>query len=71
MHSRMRARVDSFLKVLNRAKPEIPEDRKNMKTARYGDNFLLICVAEAMRVPNREVCCSGRTFARSTSGKLV
>ncbi|TPX38350.1 hypothetical protein SmJEL517_g00178 [Synchytrium microbalum] len=32
MHSRMRARVDSFLKVLNRAKPEAPKDR-DMKTA--------------------------------------
>ncbi len=34
MHSRMRARVDSFLKVLNRAKPEQPKDQKEMKTAR-------------------------------------
>ena len=33
MHSRLRARVDSFLKVLNRAKPEKPEDREK-KTAR-------------------------------------
>ncbi|KAJ3123018.1 hypothetical protein HK098_002274 [Nowakowskiella sp. JEL0407] len=33
MHSRMRARVDSFLKVLNRAKPEKPEDQKEKKTA--------------------------------------
>jgi actin related protein 2/3 complex subunit 2 len=32
MHSRMRARVDSFLKVLNRAKPEQPDTQK--KTAR-------------------------------------
>jgi actin related protein 2/3 complex subunit 2 len=31
MHSRMRARVDSFLKVLNRAKPEQPG--KELKTA--------------------------------------
>ena len=31
MHSRMRARVDSFLKVLNRAKPEVPDAQK--KTA--------------------------------------
>ena len=33
MHSRMRARVDTFLKVLNRAKPEVPDAQK--KTARY------------------------------------
>ncbi|KAJ3050380.1 hypothetical protein HK097_008671 [Rhizophlyctis rosea] len=33
MHSRMRTRVDSFLKVLNRAKPEQPDDKKQMKTA--------------------------------------
>ncbi|KAI8809197.1 actin-related protein 2/3 complex subunit 2 [Cladochytrium replicatum] len=33
MHSRMRARVDSFLKVLNRAKPEKPDDQKEKKTA--------------------------------------
>ncbi|KAL2913527.1 Arp complex subunit [Polyrhizophydium stewartii] len=33
MHSRMRTRVDSFLKVLNRAKPEKPEDQKEKKTA--------------------------------------
>ncbi|KAI8921607.1 Arp2/3 complex, 34 kd subunit p34-Arc-domain-containing protein [Entophlyctis helioformis] len=33
MHTRMRARVDSFLKVLNRAKPEKPEDQKEKKTA--------------------------------------
>ncbi|KAJ3249352.1 hypothetical protein HDU78_003137 [Chytriomyces hyalinus] len=32
MHSRMRARVESFLKVLNRAKPEKPEDQKEKKT---------------------------------------
>ncbi|KAI8905058.1 Arp2/3 complex, 34 kd subunit p34-Arc-domain-containing protein [Gorgonomyces haynaldii] len=28
MHSRMRARVDSFLKILNRAKPEKPDPKK-------------------------------------------
>jgi len=28
MHSRMRARVDSFLKVLNRAKPEVAVEKK-------------------------------------------
>ena len=28
MHSRMRARVASFLKVLNRAKPDIPVEKK-------------------------------------------
>lgn len=33
MHSRMRARVESFLKVLNRAKPEKPDDLKEKKTA--------------------------------------
>ncbi|KAJ3034175.1 hypothetical protein HDV00_005394 [Rhizophlyctis rosea] len=33
MHSRMRTRVDSFLKVLNRAKPEQPDSQKQMKTA--------------------------------------
>ncbi|RKO87681.1 actin-related protein 2/3 complex subunit 2 [Blyttiomyces helicus] len=33
MHSRMRARVDSFLKVLNRAKPEQPDSLKEKKTA--------------------------------------
>ncbi|KAJ3333901.1 hypothetical protein HDU76_001382 [Blyttiomyces sp. JEL0837] len=33
MHSRMRARVESFLKVLNRAKPEKPDDQKEKKTA--------------------------------------
>ncbi|KAJ3083820.1 hypothetical protein HK102_000901 [Quaeritorhiza haematococci] len=33
MHSRMRARVDSFLKVLNRAKPEKPDEQKEKKTA--------------------------------------
>jgi len=33
MHSRMRARVDSFLKVLNRAKPEIPDEKKEKKVA--------------------------------------
>ncbi|KAI9197417.1 Arp2/3 complex, 34 kd subunit p34-Arc-domain-containing protein [Polychytrium aggregatum] len=32
MHSRLRTRVDSFLKVLNRAKPEKPEDQKEKKT---------------------------------------
>jgi actin related protein 2/3 complex, subunit 2 len=32
LHSRMRARVDSLLKVLNRAKPEIQSEKK---TARY------------------------------------
>ncbi|TPX60464.1 hypothetical protein SpCBS45565_g07511 [Spizellomyces sp. 'palustris'] len=34
MHSRMRTRVDSFLKVLNRAKPEQPDSQKEKKTAR-------------------------------------
>ncbi|KAJ3197275.1 hypothetical protein HK101_004756 [Irineochytrium annulatum] len=33
MHSRMRARVESFLKVLNRAKPEKPDEMKVQKTA--------------------------------------
>lgn len=33
MHSRMRARVDSFLKVLNRAKPEVAYDQIEKKTA--------------------------------------
>ncbi|KAJ3219918.1 hypothetical protein HDU67_008447 [Dinochytrium kinnereticum] len=33
MHSRMRARVESFLKVLNRAKPEKPDEMKEKKTA--------------------------------------
>ncbi|KAG4082883.1 P34-Arc-domain-containing protein [Neocallimastix lanati (nom. inval.)] len=33
MHSRMRARVDSFLKVLNRAKPEVALDQIEKKTA--------------------------------------
>lgn len=33
MHSRMRARVDQFLKILNRAKPEVPEHLKERKTA--------------------------------------
>ncbi|KAJ3109844.1 hypothetical protein HDU97_000074 [Phlyctochytrium planicorne] len=33
MHSRLRARVESFLKVLNRAKPEKPDDLKEKKTA--------------------------------------
>ncbi|KAJ3066188.1 hypothetical protein HDU98_010512, partial [Podochytrium sp. JEL0797] len=32
MHSRMRARVESFLKVLNRAKPEVKDDQKDKKT---------------------------------------
>ncbi|KAJ3211014.1 hypothetical protein HDU82_006923 [Entophlyctis luteolus] len=32
MHSRMRARVESFLKVLNRAKPEKPDELKERKT---------------------------------------
>jgi actin related protein 2/3 complex subunit 2 len=31
MHSRMRARVDSFLKVLNRAKPEVPGEQKTAR----------------------------------------
>jgi len=31
-HSRMRARVSSLLKVLNRAKVEVPADKKEMKT---------------------------------------
>lgn len=35
----MRARVDSFLKVLNRAKPEIPDDKKDKKTA-SGKSFV-------------------------------
>jgi actin related protein 2/3 complex subunit 2 len=30
----MRARVESFLKVLNRAKPEKPDELKEKKTAR-------------------------------------
>jgi actin related protein 2/3 complex subunit 2 len=33
MHSRMRFRVSEFLKVLNRAKPEIAEKEKERKTA--------------------------------------
>ncbi|KAH6575203.1 hypothetical protein BASA60_005150 [Batrachochytrium salamandrivorans] len=33
MHSRMRTRVETFLKVLNRAKPEKPDDQKEKKTA--------------------------------------
>ncbi|KAJ3160083.1 hypothetical protein HDU88_008355 [Geranomyces variabilis] len=33
MHSRLRIRVDSFLKVLNRARPEQPDDKKEKKTA--------------------------------------
>jgi len=32
-HSRMRARVISLLKVLNRAKAEVPSDKKEMKTS--------------------------------------
>ncbi|KAJ1550075.1 hypothetical protein HK405_001476, partial [Cladochytrium tenue] len=36
MHSRMRTRVESFLKVLNRAKPEKPDELKEKKTARDG-----------------------------------
>ena len=28
LHSRMRARVDSLMKVLNRAKPEVPTEAK-------------------------------------------
>jgi actin related protein 2/3 complex subunit 2 len=31
LHSRMRARVDSLLKVLNRAKPEIPTEKKTAR----------------------------------------
>ncbi|KNE67526.1 hypothetical protein AMAG_11981 [Allomyces macrogynus ATCC 38327] len=34
MHSRMRARVDSFLKVLNRAKPELPNAEKKTASGR-------------------------------------
>jgi actin related protein 2/3 complex, subunit 2 len=33
MHCRMRAKVESWLKVLNRAKPEIEEKNKEKKTA--------------------------------------
>ncbi|KAI9093765.1 Arp2/3 complex, 34 kd subunit p34-Arc-domain-containing protein [Phlyctochytrium arcticum] len=33
MHSRMRTRVDTFLKVINRAKPEQPDAQKEKKTA--------------------------------------
>lgn len=36
LNSRMRTRVAEFLKVLNRAKPETPEDKKEKKLARYG-----------------------------------
>jgi actin related protein 2/3 complex subunit 2 len=32
MHSRMRARVQEFLKVLNRAKPEVPNVEKKTIT---------------------------------------
>jgi actin related protein 2/3 complex subunit 2 len=32
MHSRMRARVQAFLKVLNRAKPEVPNVEKKTIT---------------------------------------
>lgn len=34
MHSRMRARVQAFLKVLNRAKPEIPNVEKKTITGK-------------------------------------
>jgi actin related protein 2/3 complex subunit 2 len=34
LHSRMRSRTTYFLKVLNRAKPEKPEDQVHQKTAR-------------------------------------
>ncbi|KAI9179977.1 Arp complex subunit [Blastocladiella emersonii ATCC 22665] len=34
MHSRMRARVDTFLKVLNRAKPEAPSGEKKTASGR-------------------------------------
>ena len=33
MHSRMRRRVADFLKVINRAKPEVEESEKEKKTA--------------------------------------
>lgn len=32
MHSRMRRRVADFLKVLNRAKPEAEDEKKERKT---------------------------------------
>nr|AFK48145.1 unknown [Medicago truncatula] len=38
MHSRMRRRVADFLKVLNRAKPDVDEEKKERKTA-SGRNF--------------------------------
>lgn len=34
MHSRMRARVSDFLKVLNRAKPEIQASEKKLASGR-------------------------------------
>ncbi|KAK7203213.1 Arp2/3 complex, 34 kd subunit p34-Arc-domain-containing protein [Myxozyma melibiosi] len=36
MHSRMRFRVAEFLKVLNRAKPEVEEEKKTSSGRRYG-----------------------------------
>lgn len=56
LHSRMRARVDSLLKVLNRAKPELPSEQK---TARY--LFLLfsynIIVAKPLKGVNVALFC--------------
>lgn len=35
LHSRMRARVDSLLKILNRAKPELPSEQKTARLDIY------------------------------------
>jgi len=39
MHSRMRRRVADFLKVLNRAKPEVEESEKKEKKTASGRSF--------------------------------
>ena len=61
-HSRMRARVESLLKILNRARPEVQVERT--KTSRYGHLTFLM----QPRHLSRTAAANARLRAR---GRLV
>jgi hypothetical protein len=53
MHSRMRIRVDSFLKVLNRAKPE---KEKEMKTMGWVPGLFLVLGSDLISISHIVDC---------------
>ena len=64
LHSRMRARVDSLLKILNRAKPELPSEQKTARLVILHPSFDLRDVYSNHAL-TLTIQYSGKTFKRS------